>query len=85
MHKAATRAQRSKTEAVAASSSSQHVRARKDKRCGAVPHTLLVHPINAGTNAHELLEARYVVEHHAVERGAPTALVAQLEALADED
>ena len=52
---------------------------------GQLPHTLLVHPINAGTNAHELLEARYVVEHHAVERGAPTALVAQLEALADED
>jgi hypothetical protein len=35
----------------------------------------------AHTDAHELLEARHVVEHHAVEHGAPAAPVPQLKAL----
>ena len=35
----------------------------------------------AHTDAHELLEAGHVVEHHAVEHGAPAAPVPQLKAL----
>jgi hypothetical protein len=40
-----------------------------------LPHTLFVDTVNASADAHQLLEAWYVIEHNAVEHGAPASLI----------
>jgi hypothetical protein len=46
-----------------------------------LPHTLFVDPVDTSADAHQLLEAWYVIKHDAVEHGAPATLIPQFETL----